>query len=83
MFFLESSEFTCQKLPNKTLYPDENSVKSMFKQAAEEEQIEVESCNNERLKRNRWRKINWRFININQSFAILAGENFLCFMLKI
>lgn len=36
MFFLERSEFNCQKLLNKTPCPDENSVKSVFKQAVED-----------------------------------------------
>lgn len=48
MFFLESSEFTCQKLPKKTPYPDENSVKPVFKQTMEEEQIKVKLRDNER-----------------------------------
>lgn len=58
MFFLESSEFTCQKLPNKTPYPDENSVKPVFKQTMEEEQIKVKLRDNERLWGNHSRKIN-------------------------
>jgi len=57
-FWSESSEFTCQKLPNKTPYPDENSVKSAFKQVMEEEQIEAKLHDRERLKSNHWRKIN-------------------------
>lgn len=52
------SEFTCQKLPNKTPYPDENCVKSALKQATSEEQIKVKLHDKERLQRNHWRKIN-------------------------
>lgn len=33
-------------------YPDENSTKSVFKKAMEEEQREVKLHDNERLKRN-------------------------------
>lgn len=56
MFFLERSEFSCQKLPNKTPCPDENSVKSVFKQAVEEEQTKVTLCDSEGLERNHGRK---------------------------
>lgn len=56
MFFLERSEFNCQKLLNKTPCPDENSVKSVFKQAVEEEQIKVILCDSEGLERNHRRK---------------------------
>lgn len=59
------------KLPNKTLHSDENSVKSVFKHGRRADKGKVTwqwKTQEKTLEKN------WQYININQSFAILADE---------
>lgn len=71
MCFPESSECTCQNFQTRPCTP----MKTVWNlcSSMEEEQIKVKLPDSERLKRKTLEK-NWQYININQSFAILADE---------
>lgn len=63
------------KLPNKTLRLNENSVKSMSKHGRRADKGKV-------IWQWKTQEKNWQYIDINQSFAILADEIFFNALLK-